>query len=113
VTPTKNRSVSNRGVKSAVMEYLHRHPDVEIWYADMAKDLGKPLSVIQACINNMISAGSEPSLERLVRGRSCIYRTKAKDTKNGNRVFEELAVTKAGELLIQDEAGTVYLAKEL
>jgi FMN-dependent NADH-azoreductase len=82
MTPTMKSSVSNRGVKSAVMEYLHKHPDVEIWYADMAKDLGKPLSVIQACINNLVSVGSEPSLERLVRRRRRIPRTASGSLKS-------------------------------
>lgn len=55
-----------------------------------------------------------PGIEWVVIGASLRYsgpiESPAQVTK---RVFEEIAVTKAGDIVIQDETGTLYRATEL
>lgn len=107
------------------MEILHKSPGLEIFSDEMAEKLGTDTDSIRSCISNLRREHPEYPLEVCVRGRSWRYLGDAEKKAEGmpnplkakeikpKRIFEELAVTKAGELLIQDDKGTVYLAKEL
>lgn len=109
------RNVQNRGLRSKVLEYLHKKPDCEVWFQEIAAAIGSTEAAVRNCVGNLVLDGSF-NVERVVRGRSCIYRSKPQvpaKPENSKRLFEELATTKAGEVLVQDETGVLYLLREL
>ena len=71
---------------------------------------------MQECISGILREDQLPGLEVKIAGRSWIYRpsaSKAKEAAATRRVFEELATAKGGDLIIQDQDGNLYRAKEL
>lgn len=122
---TRNVSSTKKGLRARIQERLHKNPGLEMWSSDLAKELGVEERDIQQSVSGLLRDVPDYPLEVCVRGRSWRYlpngekasaevpkQLKGKDYRP-KRIFEELATTKAGELLIQDEAGTVYIAKEL
>lgn len=106
------RVVRHRGLRAKIMQHFEEHPGVVVWLHDLVEATGcKDPRPIQIAVQQLRSRDDYP-VEIKINGQSWIYRPKGAEA-NGKRVFEELAITKAGELLIQDEAGKVYLAKEL
>lgn len=108
-----------KNIGAILLEYMEKHPDVTIYRDSIASDLGLTPAQVQQNIYGLWYrnvAGAKDRIQTVVNGNAWIYRsatTKPAVPTQPKRVFEELAITKAGELLIQDEAGTVYLAKEL
>lgn len=119
MTTKKSRAIptTNRGLRPKVLEFLHKHPGVEVFASDLAEVTGTDTRAIQSCLSNYLREATPVDLQVVVRGNSWRYLPNGKPSapkgSDAKRVFEELATTKAGELLIQDEAGTVYLAREL
>lgn len=122
---TRKISPHKKGLRARIQERLHKNPGMEMWASDLAKELGVEERDVQNSVSGLLRDAPDYPLEVCVRGRSWRYlphgekasaevpkQLKGKDSRP-KRIFEELAITKAGELLIQDEAGTVYLAKEL
>lgn len=113
----------NRKLRARIMEKFHKSIGQELFLTDLAQELGADETAIRSSISNLIRTEPDYPLLVCVRGRSWRYLPNGSEPEKGTpkslkskpakRIFEELAVTKAGELLIQDEAGTVYLAKEM
>lgn len=105
------RVVSNRGIASKFRELLERSPGQVFYLRDLMDALEAPEVAIQ---NTGARAVREhPDAYRVhIPARAWVYAPNGTATR-GNRVFEELTVTKAGEILIQDEHGTIYRATEV
>lgn len=109
--------VVNRGVSASVREYFTTHPGVEVPLSELKSAIGKQVSnsVIHNAISYLRVRGDFP-IETLAHGRIWRHRpaaTAPAAAKNDKRVFEELAITKTGDIIIQDEEGKVYRAVEL
>jgi hypothetical protein len=111
------RTVQNRGISAKVMEFFAQRPGQIIWLGELAADLQVSEQVAQTAVTNIRAKHPEFPIETVARGRAWAHKPATQEqSSNGKpvrRVFEELAVTKVGELLIQDDKGTVYLAREL
>jgi hypothetical protein len=106
--------VVNRGVSASVREYFTAHPGVEVPLSELKSAIGKNVS--NSVIHNAISylrVRAEFPIETLAYGRIWRYRPAVVAKSTGKRMFEELAVTRTGDVLIQDEEGKVYRAVEL
>lgn len=102
-------------IKPQVMEFLAKSPGADHYVGDLANGFKVSETKIQDCINNIIVSGSMPGLEVKIRGRCWVYRPgkTVEKVPASKRVFEELAETKGGDLIIQDQDGRLYRAKEL
>lgn len=117
-------------IKDKVLKYLADHPGLVVWRDDMAKDLNLLPSSIAAAIGNMIREGKEASTHIVVVQSGRAWRWSEKPTTppvpprgGGNgvastgaparKLYEELAVTKGGTILVQSEDGQVYRLADL
>jgi hypothetical protein len=111
---------SQAGVKGMlrpqIMKYFEEHIGVNVYVEDVARFANCDRDQAQSAINNLRRDVPEFPIQIVVRGSVYRYMGPGKpavDAKPGKRVFEELAVTKAGDILIQDQDGAVYKAVEL
>jgi hypothetical protein len=106
--------VTNRGIRAKIREYFERRPGQQVFLDDMAKDLGVAPLAIQSGVPNLMRDVPGYPLEVNIAARSWTYRpnTPPGGVKEGKRMFEEIGQAKEG-IVIQDEAGKLYLAKEL
>lgn len=111
-TPTRKTKGFYR---PAIMKYFEEHTGVSVYVDDLAKAAGCSRDQAQSCVNNIRREVPSFSIEVVVTGNVWRYvgKPSAQTGKPGKRIFEELAVTKTGDILIQDEAGSVYKAVEL
>lgn len=107
------------GIGPAVLRHFEQHVGVTLYLADIAKDLGYPEAKVQATINSLRNRnvnGANDQIEIMVHGNAWRWGTHPAKVKNQTptkRLFEELAITKTGDILIQDDQGNVFLAKAL
>jgi hypothetical protein len=100
--------------RPAIMKYFEDRPGVNVYVDDLAKEAQASREQVQSCISNMKREVPEFVIEVVVHGNVWRYVGHPKPAaKPGKRMFEELAVTKAGDILIQDQDGAVYKAVEL
>lgn len=105
------RHVANRGISGRLREMLERSPGKVFYLKDLMEELGAPEVAIQNAAARAVREGSG-AYKVHINARAWVYSPNG--TVNGTkRVFEELAVTKDGAILIQDEHGTIYRAVEL
>ena len=105
------RTVSNRGISARFRELLERAPG-QVFYL---KDLMETLEASEVAIQNTAARAVREHGDAYkvhINARAWVYSPNGTAT-TGRRVFEELAVTKDGSVLIQDEHGTIYKAVEL
>jgi hypothetical protein len=117
VATENRRRMKNFGTTSAVHEYFVLHPGTDITISELREAYPK---YDEHAIQNAISylrINKKLQIDQVAQGRVWRYRPTAagKPTSPvyGKRMFEELAVTKTGDVLIQDEEGKVYRAVEL
>lgn len=109
-----NRVIKAAGITADLARYFREHTGVEVFLKDLLEEFPKYTAVqIQSNVNNLNRTNTEISVDTLLRGQSWIYRPNGKKAAPTNRVFEQIAVTKTGALIIQDDAGTLYKATEL
>lgn len=109
-----NRVIKAAGITGELARYFRDHTGVEVFLKDLQEEFPKYTTIqIQSNINNMNRTNTEVKVDTLLKGQSWIYRPKGKQSPTNKRVFEEIAVTKTGALIIQDESGTLYKATEL
>lgn len=114
----------NKAIRPTLMAYFAKNAGVHIFLNDLVAATKLDKDQVQGNVNNIIRDYNNGTLdfhlECVTRGQVWIHRpgqqkaaaaaTKAERPK---RVFEELATTKSGKLLIQDDGGIVYEAIEL
>lgn len=102
-------------IKPIILKHFIEHPGAVVFFDDLQEAIisanGEKASRpgIQFAVKQLIEEGKPIEVES--NGRAWIYRPNGR--KNDKRMFEELAVTKSGDILIQDELGNVYKAVEL
>lgn len=99
----------NGNCKAKVIEYFMKHPGEVLFLQDISGHVGYETRQVQSSISHMLRADSLPGLHPMVRGNSWKYVPEA----NGKKIFEELATTKTGDLIIQDADGNVWRATPL
>lgn len=105
---------AGRGVvRDKVLKYIERASGTTVYIDDMARDLGLKDAQIRGAVRGLIDSGNCPQLVPTIAGRAWRWDASAKASKPTKRMFEELTVTKAGVVLVQDEDGNVYKLEEL
>lgn len=103
-------------VRHEVLAVITKRPGEIIYLKDIVAATGLDEKQVQSAINNM--RRDDPTLESTIqtvaRGQAWRYDPTGRRRKDGEkRMFEELAVTKTGALIIQDQDGNLYRAEEL
>jgi hypothetical protein len=104
-------------IRGAIMSYFEKHPGVNLYLDDLAKDLNEEPKRIQQGIANLIH---DKTLDIQVVTRGQVYKyspfavggKQARAARN-KRVFEELAEARDGSLILECEDGTLYRANVL
>lgn len=118
MAPDQNRrpmTHHRKNTSSIVLRYLIEKTGQLCFHEDIAKDVDLSRSQVSSAVNNLLGAHN---IERPGNGQ-VIYRgvrstnSHSPSHSTENRLFEELATTKTGDLLIQDQNGVVYRATEL
>lgn len=107
------RTAPNRGIRAKLVEYFIKNQGVPVFLKDIREFTGATSDVaVQNAISNLRGEGDwESKIMIQAAGRVWVYRDIPMPT--GKRLFEELAVTKTGDIIIQDNDGKVYRAVEL
>lgn len=104
------RVIANRGVSARFRELLERSPGTIFYLRDLVAELGMAEVAIQ---NTAARAVRENEAYKVhLSARAWVYAPNGVSSK-GKRMFEELAETRDGAVLIQDEHGNIYKAVEL
>lgn len=107
-------SAGRKIIRPQVIEFLSKAPGSTHYLKDLAAGFAVTEKQMGECIAGIIRDEQLPGLEVTIRGRAWVYRPGAESKQGkGTRVFEELAATKSGDLIIQDQDGKLYRAKEL
>lgn len=103
------------GARTFVLEYFHRHVGEEVWITDLASESGFTTQQLQNCISGVIRNEPNCGIESMVRGRSWRYLPPEQrpEAVNGKRIFEEMAASKTGQIVIQDDEGNLFIATPL
>lgn len=100
-----------------LMRYFNDHMGVRVFVDQIAKDLNETEPRIKGGIATLRRTVDEWASDLHVdaRGQAWTYKpTNKQETKDdGKRVFAELGVSVAGEIVIQDTNGKLYKAVEL
>ena len=97
-----------------MLEFLAKSPGSTHYVGDLANGFEVTEQQIRSCINSIIRDEALPGLEVVIPQRSWVYRPSAEPKhSNTKRVFEEIGQTRSGDLILQDQDGKVYRAKEL
>lgn len=101
-------------IRAAVMRHFEQSPGKRIYLADLAIALNDTEERIRDGISNLRREVPEwaNTLVVDVAGHAWRYQPEA-NSQAGKRLFEELAVTRAGEILVQDEQGAIYKLAEI
>lgn len=110
-------------IADKIMDVFIQNPNVEIPIAKIRAEAGtqrdgKPFSEnqVQTAIGNLRNRGNVP-ISTVVAGRVYRYDPGARKAVvadgNQKQLFESITTLKNGDILIQDESGTVYRAVEL
>lgn len=98
---------------SAVLEYFTKSPGEILYTSDITKNLNLTKDQVQSAISRFKNRKGI-NFEVISAGHAYRYQPgPAEEKKTGNRVFEEIGVTKKGDIIIQDSDGNLYRAEEL
>ena len=100
-----------KATQPAVLEYLTKNADVHVYVHDICRNTNLNKQSVLSAISRI--KAKHPNLETISAGNQWIWRSKVADEKKGKRLFEELAQTRSGEVLVQDEEGAIYKLTEL
>jgi len=103
------RKVVNRGLGAKVYETLDKQRGLTVYREDMARDLGVNSNAIIQAVNTLRRNG-HTEIEVVMRGNA--WRIGA-DKKTQHALYEQIGVTKSGDLILQDEEGQLYRAREI
>lgn len=117
---------SSRGgrIAATLLAYVTARPGIPIFRAEIVADTGLTHDQVRIGMANMRASdylGAKEALEVVVAGQTWVWhpnkaRAQATDATPApaKRVFEELATTKGGDLIIQDaDTGALFRATEL
>jgi len=102
------RKPSNRGGTNLVLQYFIDHPNVEVSLSELSGATGLDNQHVRNAVR-YLGQNKTDRLEEIHAGLAWKYSAGAK----GKRLFEELATTKSGDILVQDESGTLYKLEEM
>jgi len=112
------RIVAHRGFTSRFRELLERSPGKVFFLKDLMDELGaQSEDLIRNTAARAVREGNG-AYQVHIASRAWIYRPDGRTNgpsapQTSRRMFEELAVTREGALLIQGEDGTIYRAVEI
>ena len=112
--PVKRAKPTNRGLSARLIEEFTRKPGETLYLNDLTKDLAAESLALRGAISYLrhhTALGA--NIEVVAPARAWRYSPNGPAASTGKRVFEELATTKSGDLIIQDAEGTLYRAVEL
>lgn len=98
-----------RGVRSALLEEFHRKPGQVLYLQDLMTALDFEERQVRNSLNAILRMGNSGIVVD-IPGRSWVYRPAKQSSK---RMFQEIGKTKNGAIVIEDENGNLYAAKEL
>lgn len=98
-------------IRSKVMAHVESHTGVHVHLDTMANELKIDRDKVQAAVSNLMRAMPDYPLKTVVAGNVWVYQPNS--GKVSKRLYEELATTKSGTILVQDEVGVVYSLTEL
>lgn len=95
-----------------VMKYLTDHAGQLVHLQDIVDATGLTINQVQNAIGNARRESEmwSRTIEVITAGQTWRYRDV---TTGSGRMFEEVRVTKSGVLIIEDEEGRLYQAREL
>lgn len=104
--------MARRNVQANIAEYFGKHPGETIYLDDLILTLNLDKKATLSAVATIIRLDKLPGLEIIYRARAWRY-TPGKKVSKSAHVFEELARTKNGDLVLQDDQGALYRATEL
>jgi hypothetical protein len=101
-------------IKQRVIEHFQKAPGTQQFVGDLAKQFNVSERQVQECIAGILRMDSLPGLAIVTRTRCWMYRPEAAQQPRASdkRMFEEIGPSRDG-IVIQDDAGKLYLAREL
>lgn len=111
--------MSRISFRPAILKYLEGRPGVRVYVDDIARSIGCTRDQAQSAMSNLRNDVPSLPIEVVLPGNvwrfgpPSVVRDGLRPELPTKRIFEELAVTKSGEILIQDEAGAIYRASEM
>lgn len=97
-------------IKAKILSYLEKKAGQRLFVTDIAQDLNESEDRVRGAILNLINRDKEP-IEVNIRGQAWTY----KPGSNGSAtaIYEYLATTKDGRLVLQGTDGQLLVATEL
>lgn len=97
--------------KDKVFNVLSEYPNQIVTAEQISKETGLTIKQVQNAVSNLKSVNKIP-IESVIGGKAWCYKT-GFSNNNDSPLYEFLANTKSGAILIQDESGTIYRATEI
>lgn len=116
--PVTTGKARQHGAKAAVLALFNSRVGETLSRKEIMHVTGLTDSQVRSAVYNIMAtdadhARSGEKLEVLSRGSMWRWHPHARKTQIGKRLFEELAVTHSGVVLVQDEDGNVYKVVEV
>lgn len=105
-----------------IMAYFTEHPNKTVTLDAISKGTKLRADQVRSAVSNIRTAHSNHEIdfpiEIVQRGQIWRYSPNGQvadvaAAKSNKAIYEELGMTKAGDLIIQDESGKLYRAQEL
>jgi hypothetical protein len=111
---------ANSGIRAELMEYFSKHPGTHVFLRELVETTQRTAEQVQGNISNLVRDHRSGKLnfyiECVTRGQVWMYlpnKEKPEVKRKGMRLFEELGTTKRGTIVIEDDEGNLYEAKDL
>lgn len=103
----------NRGAANQVFQWLEKNSGLTCYLSDMAEGLQLEKGAVQNAVRYLMNDKGLP-IEAVIGGHSWRYTpNKAVKRSDSGSLFEKIATLKSGDLVLQDEEGTLYRAQAL
>lgn len=109
----EEKRIHNRGITAKLRMKFEQSPGMVLYLPDLADEFQVDRRIIQQSISNLRREHGFPEVH--IPAGAWIYRPGAvpKGAGKPRRVFEEVGITKTGELIIQADDMTLYRATEI
>jgi hypothetical protein len=106
-------TIKNRGITGQIKEYFVGNTGRTITLSELTSNLKNDARVIQQSMASILREKT-PGFAVVVRAKAWKYDPATRpETKSDKRMFEEIGKTREGEIVIQDDNGVLYLARNL